>query len=166
MPDYNIYIHAINNGTSQASPTTPWQLKEGSGSADGGTISGGGGSPASMISKGAAFITNPDSLIGGIVSSTWGKMGIAGVVIAAAISITDKAVTMYQGYASSASGDYKAAIDYNNFKAVVHNVFRPFSTEVQRQQMVLQIKKDNLANEQQRLLLGGSFINSPYGRYL
>jgi len=166
MADYNIYLHSVSNAKGNESPTTPWQLLGGEGGDNVGGSGGGGFSPSTAIHAGAAFLRNPDSAIGGVMSSTLGKLGIVGFIAVTAVKLTDKAITMYNGYASSANGDYKFAIDYNNFKNAIHTAFHPFSTELERQQNALQIKKDNLKNEQDRLLLGGSFINSPYGRYL
>lgn len=159
MPDYNIYIRTLGTSGGESSPTQPW-------SDDGET---GGKNPATAINKVSGFIQNPDSIIGSIMRTPIGKIGAAAVLVGAmvaAISITDKAINMYQSYASSASGDYKYQIEYNNFKTQIHNGFHPFSTEIRKQMFNLQIKKENLANEQQRLLLGGTFLNSPYGRYL
>ena len=160
--DYNIYLRTIST-TREASPTTPWQVSGEGGSNE---VIGDGFSPASAITRGAAVLRNPDSLISGVLSTGIAKAGIIGIAFMAAIHITDRAITMYQSYAAPASGDFKTSIDYNNFKVQIHNTFHPFSTEIQRQQNRLQIKKENLANEQQRLLLGGTFLNSPYGRYL
>lgn len=169
MADYNIYLTSVgNNGQGNSSPTTPWQLRGGVGGSggDSGENMGGGFDPSNAVRRGAAFLQNPDSLIGSVLKTPIGKLGIAAVVIGAAINITDKAITMYQSYASPASGDYKFQIDYSNFKQSVHNFMHPFSTEIQRQFNQLQIKKENLANEQARLLLGGTYLNAPYGRYL
>lgn len=163
--DYNIYIHTIGSNGQDRSPTTPWQVAmsdEGSGD----VVSGGDFNPSSAVRKGASFLSNPDSAIGSILKTPIGKIGAVGIAIMAAIHLTDKAITMYQAYAAPASGDYKFQIEYNNFKQSIHNTFHPFSTEIQRQYNTLQIKKENLANEQARLLLGGTYINSPYGRYL
>lgn len=161
--DYNIYIHSVSANGNQ-SPTSPWQLQ--SDDSNGEIVSGGGFSPSSTVKKAGAFLSNPDSLIGKVMATGVGKLGVAAVIISTIIRLTDKAITMYQSYAAPASGDYKFQIEYNNFKQTMHNVMTPFSTEIQRQQAELQIKKEKLANEQQMQLLGGTMINSPYGRYL
>jgi hypothetical protein len=169
MADYNIYLTSVgNDGQGNSSPTTPWQLRGGAGGSggDSGDNMGGGFDPSNAVRRGAAFLQNPDSMIGSVLRTPIGKLGIASVIIGAAINITDKAVTMYQSYSSSASGNYKYQIEYSNFKQNLHNFMHPFSNEVQRQMSALQIKKENLANEQERLLLGGSVLNAPYGRYL
>lgn len=161
--DYNIYIHTVSQGGNQ-SPTTPWQLRT-SGN-ENGTIPGGDSSPSTAVQEGASFLRNPDSLIAGVMSTAIGKLGIGAIIVKAIADITDKAISMYQSYASTASGDYKFQITYNNFKTAIQSVMHPFSTGLQAQMRDLQIKKENLANEQQRLLLGDSVINSQYGRYL
>lgn len=156
MPDYNIYIRTLGTSGGESSPTQPW-------SDDGET---GGTSPANAVKKVGSFIQNPDSLIGAVFRSPIGKLGIIGAVAAIAINVTDKATSNFFAYSSSASGDFKTAVAYNNVKTSIHNFFHPFSNAMQVQFNKLEIRKQNLANEQQRLLLGGSFLNSPYGRYL
>lgn len=161
--DYNIYIHTVSQGGNE-SPTIPWQLKT-TGN-ENGAVAGGEFSPSTAVKEGASFLRNPDSLIAGVMSTAIGKLGVGALIVKVIANITDKAITMYQSYAAPASGDYKFQIAYNNFKAGIQSVMHPFSTGLQAQMRDLQIRKENLANEQQRLLLGDSVINSQYGRYL
>lgn len=167
MADYNIYIHTVGTSGNNSSPTTPFQLRgtEQTASGSGESIDG-GFSPSTIVQKGAAFISNPDSAIGAVMASTIGKIGIAAFVVNTVTKITDKALTMYNNYATTASGNYKFSIEYNNYKTALHNALTPFSTEVNRQLNQLQINKENAKNEQERMLLGGTIINAPYGRYL
>lgn len=166
MADYNIYIHTVGTSGNNSSPTTPFQLRGTSETSGTGEIVSGGFDPSTTVKKGAAFISNPDSAIGAVMASTIGQMGVLTFALGTAIRITDKALTMYNNYATTASGNYKFAIDYNNFKQRIHNILTPFSTEINRQLNQLQINKENAKNQQERMLLGGTIINAPYGRYL
>lgn len=164
MADYNIYIRTRST-LFGSNPVTPWQFREGQEN-ESGESSIGGFSPANAIRRGAAFAANPDSLISNVLHTTIGRIGLISVAATAAWNITDKAISMYQSFAAPASGDYKFQIDYSNFKQQIHNAFHPISIAIERQRNLLELRKQNLANEQQRLLLGGTFLNSPYGRYL
>lgn len=173
MADHNIYIRYVGagTGTNQASsPTTPWSLSSASENASGGAndnVNGGGGfSPSSVIKRGANYLMHPGSMVSDIFNTTIGRVGLAVGAIKIIEGITNKAINMYQSYAAAASGDFKFQIDYSNFKQQIHNTFHPIQTEINRQYNNLQLKKDTLASEQQRLLLGGTATNSPYGRYL
>lgn len=163
MADYNIYIHGDGGGNND-DPTKPFQTRnDGEGKFD----------PTQVVSKASSFVQNPDS----IISSTMGagiravaKAGVVGalavIAVKTVVGITDKVITLYNNYASSAGGNYNGIITYNNFKQTIHNVFTPVSTEIQRQQAQLEIRKANAVNEQQRLLTGGTILNAQNGRYL
>lgn len=164
MPDYNIYLRA-DLKTGENSPTKPNQIKDKKNKV----------SPKKVAGMVSSFIQNPDSAIGFTLSKAAGTIskaagtgaaGAALVIGVAAVKITDKVITMYNNYASSASGDYAFQIQYGNFKQTIHNVLHPFSTEVNRQYSQLEIRKQNSVNEQRLLLTGGSILNSEYGRFL
>ena len=161
--DYNIYIRTRGSGGGVDSQTTPWQLKTSDGEFQQDTGSGDGGF---SVKQAGAFLANPDSAISKVLNTPAGKVGAVIGVICTLAAITGKVISMYDAYRSSATGDFQFQIGYNNFKQHIQNLLHPFSTEVQRQMSSLQIKKDNLKAEQERLLLGGTILNAPYGRYL
>lgn len=166
--DYNIYIHTVSQGGNE-SPTTPWSLR-GIGEQTNGdgneNISGGGFSPSTAIKRGAAFLSNPDSLIGTALSTPIGKIGIAAVVIKAAIDITKKTINTYQSFYAPNTGDYRFQTQYNNFNRTLDAVKQPFSTGISILQGMLEEKRKDSISEQKRLLTGGTILNSSSGRYL
>ena len=87
-------------------------------------------------------------------------------IIASVVGIGKKVMDLYVPVSASASGDYSFKIRYDNFFQELHNFTHPFSSAIERQQLVLETKKQNARNEQERLLFGGSIYSSKYGRNL
>ena len=165
MADYNIYIRTIGGEGGSGSPTQPFQTGGGDGTS--------AQEASQFISKAGAFATNPDSAIGavkdtaiGAVSSKLPWVGVA--ILAAKImwNITDNIISKYNEFSSSASGDYDFKIKYANWKRGIQIAFHPFSTTFERWQAELEIAKANAKNQQERILNGGTILNSEYGRYL
>lgn len=165
MADYNIFIHSLTN---YESPTTPVQLRENADISGVGGEGGEGGSGFGFVRRTAAFLTNPDSLIGEVQSTASGVISKIAPIAAlvAVIGIGKKVVDLYVPYSSNASGNYDFQIKYNNFNQVLRNITHPFGTAIQRQIAMLDMKKENAKNEQERLLFGGTIYDSKYGRYL
>lgn len=165
--DYNIYIHTMSQGNND-NPTTPWSLRDSGGGnqGDGNENIPGGFSPSSAVQRGAAFLTNPDSLIGKALSSPIGKIGVAAVVVKAAIDITKKTIETYQSFYAPNTGDYRFQIQYNNFNRTLESIKQPFSTGLSIIQRMYEERKINAISEQKRLLTGGTVLNSRSGRYL
>lgn len=165
MADYNIYIRTIGGGES-SSPTTPTQL----GGGDGGNATA---TASQFISKAGAFAQNPDSAIGAVGSTAVGVISRAvpwvGVAIIAATTILkvgDNVYSKYNDLFSSMTGDYRNRNRYNNFKQGIHNFTHPFSMVMSFIQQTYEERAKNKALEQERLLTGGTILNSQYGRYL
>ena len=168
MADYNIYIHTVST-SGESSPTTPWQLKDDGGESTGSsgeTVSGGGFSPSTAVRRAGAFLTNPDSAIGSVLSSTVAKAGIAAFAVGTLIKITDIVLTEYSNAESTLGGKSDLSRNIANFKQTIHNIFHPYSMVMDVFRTSQKIRAENAQNEQERLLLGGTLTNSPYGRYL
>ena len=153
MPDYNIYIH-IAESTSQQSPTKPWNAEDRE-------------SPTASwqdrFVQGINVAENPDMLVSKGVSAV--SKAVPAVAVAMLIvKFMDKvATTAIEGYTTE-TGDYRANYAYNNFKASVGVVFRPFGTVINefkaQRQFAINDEKRRLTRE----LLGDSIINSTTNR--
>ncbi len=168
MADYNIYIHSYGQYDS---PTTPVQLRADSDTSGVGGEGGAGGSGFGAVRRAASFIQDPDSAIGAVLSTASGVLkstNLAPVIFAvgALMKIADKTISFYNELTVSNSGDHAFQIQYNNFKQQIHNAFHPYTTGVNRTIALNELRRENVRNEQERLLTGGTIYNSRYGRYL
>lgn len=154
MADYNIYIHDLSSGASQESQTTPWkvgaennQTKAWATSAEG--ESGvGNGSGFSLSSLLAVFK-------GGSAASS--VPAVAGVI--AAYGIATRFIDTTLPFITRETGDYRFAIQYQNFKAAIHTIWNPVSATISYLTFMQESRLFNKKQEQGRLLVGESYNN-------
>ena len=166
MADYNIYIHAIGTGgATNQNPTVPWSQKDEGGAFSQTTPQSGSGlgvdgvNVAFAISRASNFAQNPDAIVGTAVS------GIAKIFpwIAVAFAVTklvDTAYTTALDFTTLETGDYRAQIQWDNFKTVGNDIFKPVSTLLSSLKTRNQWRIENYKQKAQRDLLGDSVINS------
>ena len=128
----------------------------------GGGSSGGedGGSGGTYIPGVVKIIKNPmGTLVGGVSKAV---PIVAGVLMAAKIadSIVESAIPFYEGY----TGDYRVGFNYANAKAVIGAITNPIGALTNVAQRQMEIYRQNLQVEQQRMLTGNSIINTYGGR--
>lgn len=148
--DYNIYIH--DKTSSQSKPT---QARKGGGTnttaqkqTSGGTTASGGFSLKALKSG-----------MGGKMP-VMGKVGVALYVVKKAIDLTEKAVDFVEPFVTRETGDYRFKVAYGNFKIIKNLIFNPFGAFVSGITIYQQNRLFNKRQEEERLLLGDSFINS------
>lgn len=167
MADYNIYIHAIGTGSNNGgfNPTVPWSLREGGeGSSPteawSGSSSGSGSFlPLAGIGRTAAFLSNPDSIVGSAVSSAFKFLPIvaaAGIIIKTGLKIYENALD----FSILEGGDYSQQVSYQNFRQTISNIFSPFNTTFNAFRQETAWRVENSKKTQQRALLGDSVINA------
>lgn len=142
--DYNIYIH---DRTSQNKPT---QARTTGGSF--------------TTSKTSETQQTSGFSIGSMVSSQkfakFGKFGIAIAVVAAAVKIGDSVVSTIEPFVTRETGDYRFSVAYNNVKSMISAVTNPFQTALSTLTNIQETRLFNQRQEQQRLLIGDSVVNS------
>ena len=148
--DYNIYIHDKTSGQ-----TKPTQARKGGGTnttaqkqIKGGTTAAGGLSLKALKSGASSKL---------LVA---GKVGIVLYAIKKAADLTMRAVDTIEPFVTRATGDYRFNVSYGNFKIALNNITNPLGTflsdiNIQHQNYIF-----NKRQEEERLLLGDSFINS------
>jgi len=148
--DYNIYIH--DKTSSQSKPT---QARKGGGinttaqkQTDGGAAASGGFSLKALKSN-----------FGGKMP-VMGKVGIALYVVKKAAEYTKKAVDLVEPFVTRYAGDYRFNVIYNNVSTILNNIAHPLTTVMSDLTIYQQNFIFNRKQEQERLLLGDSFINS------
>ena len=157
MPDYNIYIHsAISSSSGEA--TKPWTSKSSSlfpwNSED--SVSS---NITKTMSKASGVMMNPDSLISQGVSMIAKAIPWVAIVLIGA-KIVDKVVSTSINYNVLETGNYRDSVSWNNFKANLNWLFKPFSTTWNEIQTQNQYRVNNYRQTLQRQLLGDSVINS------
>lgn len=148
--DYNIYIH--DKTSSQSKPTQP---RKGGGTnttaqkqTSGGTTASGGFSLKALKSG----LGNKMPVMG--------KVGIALYVVKKAADIAVKAITMVEPFVTRETGDYRFKVRFGNGLTIANNIFNPFGTLYNELTVQQQNRLFNKRQEEERLLLGDSFINS------
>ena len=148
--DYNIYIH--DKTSSQSKPT---QARKSGGTnttaqkqTSGGTTASGGFSLKALKSG-----------LGNKIPAM-GKVGIVLYAINKAVSWTEKAIELVEPFVTRETGDYRFKVAYGNYKTLKNNILNPFSTLVSDLTVYQQNRLFNKRQEEERLLLGDSFINS------
>ena len=121
----------------------------------GGGSSGGedGGSGGSYIPGVIKIIKNPmGSLVGGVSKAV---PIVAGVILAAKLAdtIVEAALPFYEGY----TGDYRVGFNYANAKSVINAITNPIGTSINVAQRQMEMYRENLKVEQQRLLTGNNY---------
>lgn len=151
MPDYNIYIHSATNLGVQDSPTKAWG-KEKIAQTNAWESDYSGFQPIDNIA-----IT--DELKG--MGTTVLAKAIPAFAIAYAIyKIGTKIIDTIEPFITRESGDYRFNVGYSNFKVGLSNIFNPAGTTLNAITYFQENRIFNRGQEQQRLLLGDSFINS------
>lgn len=165
---YAIYIRYPNEQTNnkcipnqdQNNNTKPIDTPSGSGSSGGGSDSGsgstGGGNGGGFIK----IIKNPmGALVGGASKAI---PVVAGVLLTAKIadSIVEAVLPYYEGY----TGDYRVGFNYSNAKSVIGAVMNPIGTLNNVFTKQMEMYRENLKVQEQRLLTGNSIVNTYGGR--
>lgn len=148
--DYNIYIH--DKTSSQSKPT---QARKGGGTnttaqkqTSSGTTASGGFSLKALKSR----------IVGKMPAI--GKVGIVLYAVNKAVSRTEKAIELVEPFVTRETGDYRFKVAYGNFKIVKNLIFNPLGAFISEITVYQQNRLFNKRQEEERLLLGDSFINS------
>lgn len=153
MPDYNIYIHSANNLGGNTNPTKAW-TKQQVIQTDAWESEYSGYQPTSNL----PIVDELKSM-----GTTALAKAIPVVAIAMAIyKIGTKIVDTVEPFITRESGDYRFNVGYSNFKVGVNMVFNPSGTALNAITYFQENRIFNRGQEQQRLLLGDSLINSNY----
>ena len=171
MPDYNIYIHAVGGGASNANPTVPWGAREDGGGASGfpttsqggGASSGAGFDAARAITRAAGYAQNPDSIIGSAVSAL-AKISPYVLAAYAVVKLTITIIDNATEFNALESGDHRSVNAWQNVKTAVGHVFHPVSSWWISYKTEREWSRENSRLTQQRDLLGDSVINTFRGR--
>ena len=156
--DYNIYIHSPFGQGNDFSQTKPWTTASAAGSQTSAQDTGISSSVNTAFGTMSKF-SNPDSLVGmGITALTKVAPWIAAAAVV--VSVTDKVITHAIDFGTMQTGNYKAQIEYSNFKQTMSNMLRPFSSSFNYFRNEEQIRIQNQRRMMQRELLGDSIINS------
>ena len=148
--DYNIYIH--DKTSSQSKPT---QARK----------SGGTNTTAQKQTSGGTTASGGFSLKAlkngfGNKMPVMGKVGIVLYAIKKAADLTEKAIDFVEPFVTRETGDYRFKVAYGNFKIVKNLIFNPIGAFVSDITVYQQNRLFNKRQEEERLLLGDSFINS------
>ena len=149
MPDYNIYLHADFNGSSNK--TKPFSVSKNSP-----TKTRDEDQTASTIMQG---INNPDSLVSAGVHSAAKAIPYVAVAMAV-IKFVDKGINTLLVYDSINTGDFSRINQYNNFKANFRFMMSPFSSQMNYLQTATQRAVQDINTKNNQLLLGDSVINT------
>ena len=141
--DYNIYIHDKTSGQSKptqarvggGTKTTPKESASQSQSSDGKL------SAASQLFK-------------------VGKAGKTAAIIYAVYKITDKVVSTIEPFVTRETGDYRFNVAYNNYKSALGVVLNPVGSVTSYLSYQQEMRLFNQKQEQSRMLIGESSINS------
>lgn len=161
---YTIYIRypsektnnkCIPNNENVVNNTKPMNTPSG-GSSGGSGEDSSGVSPSGIV----RMIKNPMSaLIGGASKA---MPAVAGALAAAKFVdyVVETALPFYEGY----TGDYRVSFNYANAKAVIGALTNPIGAMTSVAQRQMEIYRENLKVQQQRMLTGNSIINTYGGR--
>ena len=144
--DYNIYIH--DKTSSQSKPT---QARKG-----GGTNTTAQKQTSSGTTASGGF--SLQSLKEGMGSM--GKAAIIAYAVKKAVDLAVKVVDKVEPFVTRETGDYRFSITYNNVKQVISNFKNPLGTILSAQTYYQTNRLFAEKQEQQRLLIGDSFVNS------
>ena len=141
--DYNIYIHDKTSGQSKPTQarvgggtnTTPKESASQSQSSDGKL------SAASQLFK-------------------VGKAGKTAAIIYAVYKISDKVVSTIEPFVTRETGDYRFSVTYNNYKSALGVVLNPIGSVTSYLSYQQEMRLFNQKQEQSRMLIGESSINS------
>lgn len=148
--DYNIYIH--DKTSSQSKPT---QARKGGGI---NTTAQKNSSTKKETSSGGFSLQSLKegwSNMGG-----WGKAAIIAYAVKKAVDLAVKVVDTVEPFVTRETGDYRFSITYNNVKQVINNFKNPVGTILSAQTYYQVNRLFAAKQEQQRLLIGDSFVNS------
>lgn len=153
MPDYNIYIHSVNDLGGTSSPTKAWKKQQDITQTD------------AWTPEYSGYPVNTDDLPTELKEMGTDALKKAFPVIAIAIAIYKiamKAVETVEPFITRESGDYRFNTWLSNYKVGTSMIFNPASTALGAANYLQENRIFNKGQEQQRLLLGDSFINSNY----
>ena len=163
---YAIYIRYPNEQTNnktipnqeQNNNTKPIDTPSGGGSVGGGDSgsSGGGGSAVGIVRT----IKSPMRTLLGSASKA---LPLIGVVYATA-KIVDMAVETALPYYEGYTGDYRVGFNYANAKSVIGAIANPLGTLNNVATRQMEMYRENLRVQEQRLLTGNSILNTYGGR--
>ena len=149
--DYNIYIHDKTNG--QSKPTEPRQ------GGNTNTV------PANAKKEAGDKAMAQNAANAGEAASA-SKAGAVVLAIYVAAKVTKEIVDTITPFVTRETGDYRFAVGYNNTKQTLSNAIKLINpiTAVQFGMQVTAYYQEamlfNQKQEQQRLLVGDSYINS------
>ena len=164
---YAIYIRYPNEKTNnkcvprqeENNNTKPIDNPSGGGSSGGGDSgsSGGGGFNPNRVMR---AIKHPLGSLLGAASKAIPL--VAGVVLAAKLTdaAVETALPFYEGY----TGDYRVGFNYANAKAVIGAISNPLGSINNYALKQMELYRENLKVEQQRMLTGNSITNTYGGR--
>lgn len=162
MADYNIYIHNIGgDATTEGSPTTAW----GGGKA---TPTTAWKSQAQLQASAETGSTESSSsglalAFRGVTATAKSHPAIAAAI--AAYAVIDRIMSVVSPNLAKDTGDYTQNVAYQNARGMLNSVLNPFSAGYTILTAVRDINQKNKAKEQERLLLGDSYINSMVRRH-
>lgn len=163
--DHNIYIRNLTNNEKPTEPTKMGKstTPEGFNSGEESTST-----PPSGYVKATGIIDAMKSTAGGIQVSAVGIIGKAtvGALVIKSIEVGKSVYSFYTAYSSMSSGDYRQFNEWNNTLQSVSNIANPIQAVVSFHKNIQKIKIDNARKQQEMLLLGGTVLNSNYGRYV
>ncbi len=149
--DYNIYIH---DKTSQTKPTQP---RTGGGSFT--TPKGNSSQQASSGSSQGGLASAASSFLGKIPKG----VGVAAIVIWAikkTIQTADKVITSLVTPQLERQGDFRFNVTYSNIKGLYGNLTNPIGAFISDYNRMKDIQVANRKINEEKLLLGDTFINS------
>jgi hypothetical protein len=155
--DYNIYIYDKTSG--QSKPTQPRQ--GGSANTTPKVSSASGGSGASA--EGGFLATTKgdmNSFIGAVKSSKLGKIGIALYATYKVLQKCVQVVNVVATHIERQTGDYRFTMSMNNQLTVLRNLTNPVGWSKNLIESLETTTLYNRKQEQERLLIGDSYINS------
>lgn len=138
--DYNIYIHDKTSG--QNKPTTP---KTNGGS---NTTPKGDGSEKEAAEQGLTK------------AASGSKLGKIAIAVYAAVKVSEKIVETVYPFVARETGDYRFSVAYSNVKQTISNFVNPIGYATNFIVFNQNMRLYNQKQEQQRLLIGDSFINN------
>ena len=145
--DYNIYIH--DKTSSQSKPT---QARKGGGT---NTTAQKNSSAKKETSSGGFSLQSLKEGMGSM-----GKAAIIAFAVKKAVDLAVKVVDTVEPFVTRETGDYRFSITYNNVKQVISNFKNPLGTILSAQTYYQTNRLFAEKQEQQRLLIGDSFVNS------
>lgn len=146
--DYNIYIH--DKTSSQSKPT---QARKSGGTNT--TAQKNSSAKKETSSGGFSLQSLKEGMMGSI-----GKAAIIAYAVKKAVDLAVKVVDTVEPFVTRETGDYRFSITYNNVKQVISNFKNPIGTILSAQTYYQTNRLFAEKQEQQRLLIGDSFVNS------